>query len=242
MHLLFPITEIYLDTIASTNSFLLDKNASFKNWTIVTTREQTAGRGYTGNQWKSNIGENLIFSILIKPYSSPQHIFYLNKLIANAIHQNINAIVPSKIKWPNDLIIHHKKVGGILIENILGNQVNTSVIGIGLNVNQTHFANLPKATSLKKETGIHFNLDDLRYSIISSIQREYALFLDKQFESIELYFHEHLYKKNLVSVFKIQNQLENGIIKGTTSDGKLIVDLEKQGLQTFQLKEIEMMY
>ncbi|APD07464.1 biotin--[acetyl-CoA-carboxylase] ligase [Flavobacteriaceae bacterium UJ101] len=242
MSLLFPITEIYLDKIDSTNSFLLDKNTSFNEWTIVSAKEQSAGRGYTGNPWKSETDINLTFSILIKPNCAIQHIFYINKIVANAVHQSIHSIVHSKIKWPNDLIIHHKKACGILIENILGQRVNSTVIGIGLNVNQMHFDNLPKATSLKNETGIHFNLDELRYSIILAIQKGYQLFLDKEFESIESYFHEHLYKKEEISVFKIQNQLKNGIIKNTTSDGKLIVDIEGEGLQTFQLKEIQLMY
>ncbi|MFV0238396.1 MAG: biotin--[acetyl-CoA-carboxylase] ligase [Flavobacteriales bacterium] len=242
MCFLFPITEIYFEKIASTNSFLLDTKTPFKEWTVVYTKEQNAGRGYTGNQWESTIGMNLTFSILLNPNCAIQHIFYLNKIIANAVHQSIHSIVDSKIKWPNDLIINHKKVGGILIENILGKQVNSSVIGIGLNVNQTNFESLLKATSLKNETGIHFNLDELRYTIIEAIQKEYQVFIDKQFDSIELYFHKHLYMKDQVALFKIQNQVKKGIIKETDSNGKLIIDLVNEGLQSFQLKEVQLLY
>ncbi|MFV0531220.1 MAG: biotin--[acetyl-CoA-carboxylase] ligase [Flavobacteriales bacterium] len=242
MDLLYPITEIYLDRTASTNSFLLNKNVSFKEWTVVSARIQEAGKGYRGNTWKSDAGKNLTFSIYIKPDCLIEQIFYLNKLVSNAIHKTLQAFISCKIKWPNDIIINHKKAGGILIENVLGEKVNSSVIGIGLNINQIYFTNLPKATSLKNETGLHFNLDELRNSIIFNFQKEYQLLINQEFERIDHYFQKHLYKKDQVGVFKIQNQLENGIIKGTTPEGKLIIDLEKQGLQTFQLKEIEMMY
>ncbi len=242
MDLLFPITEIYLDKTASTNSFLLDKNASFNNWTIVCAKEQQAGRGYKGNAWHSEAGKNLTFSIYIEPLCSIKDLFYLNKIMTNGIHKTLQVLIPSKIKWPNDLIINNKKTGGILIENNLGKKVNISVIGIGLNVNQIHFKNLPKATSLKNETGLHYNLNELRYSIILNLQKEYQLLLNKEFKQIDFYFLENLYKKDQISVFKFQGQLENGIIKGVTPEGKLIIDLENHGTQAFQLKEIEMMY
>ncbi len=242
MDLLFPITEIYLDKTASTNSFLLDKNTSFNDWTIVCTKEQQAGRGYKENIWHSEAGKNLTFSIYIEPHCSIKKIFYLNKIITNAIHKTLHVLVPSKIKWPNDLIINNKKAGGILIENNLGKKVNFSVMGIGLNINQIHFKNLPKATSLKNETRLHYNLDELRYSIVLNLQKEYQLLLNKEFEQIDFYFLKNLYKKDQIGVFKFQNRLENGIIKGVTPEGKLIIDLENHGIQTFQLKEIEMMY
>ncbi len=242
MRLLFPITEIFFDEIPSTNSFLLENHKLFKEWTVVSTQEQNAGKGYAGNQWKSTNGKNLTFSILIRPDFPIQSVFYLNKMVANAVHHVIHPIVPSQIKWPNDLIIQNKKTAGILIENIVGKKLHTSVIGIGLNVNQTHFENLPKATSLQNETGIDFDLEELRLSIIATIQHEYQRLINQEFESIDFYYHNHLYKKDQVAVFEYQNQLENGIIKGTNFDGQLVIELENSGLKNFSLKEIKMMY
>ncbi len=242
MRLLFPITEIFFDEIPSTNSFLSENHKLFNEWTVVTTQEQNAGKGYAGNQWKSTNGKNLTFSILIRPDFPIQSVFYLNKMVANAVHQIIHPIVPSQIKWPNDLIIQNKKTAGILIENIVGKKLHTSVIGVGLNVNQTHFEDLPKATSLQNETGIDFDLEELRLSIIATIQHEHQRLIDQNFESIDFYYHNHLYKKDQVAVFEYQNQLENGIIKGTNSDGQLVIELENSGLKNFSLKEIKMMY
>lgn len=242
MSLFFPITEIFLDKIPSTNSFLLENHNVFKDWTVVTAKEQFAGKGYAGNHWNTASGQNLTFSILIRPNFSIESVFYLNKLVANALHKIIHSIIATKIKWPNDLFIHHKKTAGILIENIVGKTLHTSVIGIGLNVNQTFFENLPKATSLKNETGINFKLDELRQKIIFAIQKEYQLLINQDLDSIDSYYHNHLYKKGEIVVFEYQNQLENGIIQGTNKNGQLIIELEKSGLKKFSLKEIKMMY
>ncbi len=242
MGVLFPITEINLESVDSTNSFLWRQVSSLKEWTIVTAGNQTLGKGYGKGKWLSKKGCNLIFSILIHPKCKIENIFHLNKAVANAIHKSIYRLISCEIKWPNDLIINHKKAAGILIENrLLGKQVSISVTGVGLNVNQTDFENLPKATSLKKEIGKEVELLTIYYTIIRNIQEEYRLFKEKKFNVINDYFNTYLYRKDKISVFRIKNQLKNGIIR-RSEKGKLLVEIEDEGLQSFDMKEIELLY
>lgn len=240
--MLFPITEINLESVDSTNSFLWRKVSSLKEWTIVTAEHQTLGKGYGKSKWLSEKRCNLIFSIFIRPKCGIENIFYLNKAVANALHKSIYPLIFCETKWPNDLIINHKKAAGILIENrLLGKRVSISVIGVGLNVNQTDFKGLPKATSLKKEIGKELELSTIYYTIIRNIQEEYQLFKEKKFNVIDDYFNKHLYKKDKISVFKIENQLKNGIIR-RSEKGKLLVEVEDEGIQSFDMKEIELLY
>ncbi len=237
-----PINEIHLNNIESTNSYLVKHKKHLPEWTVVTTDNQTNGRGYTGNRWLSETKLNLTFSILIKPNCEINDIFYLNMLVANSIHEAFNNIIKTEIKWPNDIIINNKKIGGILIENSLNKTITTSIIGIGLNINQTSFRNLPKASSLKKETGINFNKKNIQLTIIKNIQKNYFLFSENKFITIENYFNKFLYKKNVISVFSIESQLKNGIIKQVCSDGQILIKLENEDLKKFKMKEIVLNY
>ena len=242
MNLLFPITDLFIEKTASTNSFLAERKQSYKNWTVLTTPNQTNGRAYADNMWSSNSNENLTFSLLIKPQTDKSLVFYLNKLVANAVHQSVSNFTKSSIKWPNDIIINHKKMCGILVENTFGKNWNYAIIGIGMNVNQTNFNDLPKATSLAKELGYKIDIEKLRLDIINNIQIGYQNLLDNQIKTIDHYFHNNLYKKDQISVFKINDTHQNGIIRGTSPNGELIIEFEDADIKLFRHKEIQLMY
>lgn len=117
---------------------------------------QTAGRGQRGNSWESRKGENLTFSILFKPEFLPPHKqFLISQVCAVGTYRYLTEKgMPARIKWPNDIYIGNKKICGMLIENsISGDKLSVSIAGIGLNLNQTHFASdAPNPTSLLMET------------------------------------------------------------------------------------------
>ena len=112
--------------------------------TLILTEDQTRGRGQMGNKWLTEKGKNLTFSIVLYPsFLRPNQHFYLTQFVSIAIQEVIQELLPDKgikIKWPNDLYVENRKLAGILIENILsGHRIQSSILGIGLNVNQVQF-------------------------------------------------------------------------------------------------------
>ena len=137
-------TEIGLEKIedvTSTNDYLsqLCKNNETKEFYTVWAERQTAGRGQRGNSWESEPGKNLTFSIVLYPtVLKARQQFYLSMLVSTAVVYALNNYTKGfSVKWPNDIYWNDKKIAGILIENELeGNYVMQSIVGIGLNVNQ----------------------------------------------------------------------------------------------------------
>jgi BirA family transcriptional regulator, biotin operon repressor / biotin---[acetyl-CoA-carboxylase] ligase len=240
---------IKLDAIDSTNDFLkgLINDQVVENLTVITAENQTKGRGQMGSKWVSEVSKNLIMSVLIKDsISHINHIYNLNIVVSIAI---INALEKYKIpklsiKWPNDILSDNKKIGGILIENIIkSNQEIISIVGIGLNVNQTNFENLPKASSMSVIMSKNFDRDLILESIFlmleSSIEKIKA---DDLSSSWELY-NSYLFKKGKPTLFENSNHEQfMGIINSVDPDGKLNVILEDDSIKTFGIKEITMHY
>ncbi|MBP7478191.1 MAG: biotin--[acetyl-CoA-carboxylase] ligase, partial [Chitinophagales bacterium] len=159
---------IELEEIDSTNSFVkqyLSKNKP-KAEMVIMSHAQPAGRGQYGNVWLSEPHKNLTFSYLHFPNQvRPDNQFNLNIKVSLAIHRALARILQPletqhelKIKWPNDIYLDNKKIGGILIENtIQGQFIESCIIGVGLNILQTDFGHLShKASSLKNLLGIDY--------------------------------------------------------------------------------------
>jgi BirA family biotin operon repressor/biotin-[acetyl-CoA-carboxylase] ligase len=173
------------------------------------------------------------------------HQKYLNFAISLAIFDLLSSKQISKlsIKWPNDIMSANKKICGILIENtIRSTEIYTSIVGIGLNVNQVNFPDyLEKASSLKKITRIQYNLDQLLLELLTQIKVRINLLKAKKYDALERAYLEALYKKNIPTMFKDgQDVLFMGIIVGISKTGNLQVELEDETVKEFGLKEISM--
>ena len=132
----------WFDTLDSTNDEAARHLSAYDNLSVVAAREQTAGRGQRGNRWLSRPGENLTFSLVLKPRQlAAAGQMGLTALASVAVREYLlSEGVPARIKWPNDLYVGDRKIGGMLIENGLeGPWIRHSIIGIGLNVNQRAF-------------------------------------------------------------------------------------------------------
>ena len=150
---------IKLDATPSTNNYLKYKykKRDAKDGDLVWSKNQTSGRGQRENTWFSKPEESLTFSVF-RQYKDKNTLnpFILSILVSLGIHEALSTIhLPNlKIKWPNDILSCNKKVGGILIENFFNKgELIASVIGIGLNLNQLSFNNLPNATSFRLVSG-----------------------------------------------------------------------------------------
>jgi BirA family biotin operon repressor/biotin-[acetyl-CoA-carboxylase] ligase len=239
---------IKLDAIDSTNEFLkgLSNKQELENFTVVTAENQTKGKGQMGAVWASEVGKNLIMSILVRDFLSDIcEIYNLNIAISLAVIDVLETykIPDLSIKWPNDILSYNKKIGGILIENtIKSDGAIISIVGLGLNVNQTNFENLPKASSLAAICNKQFDKEELLFSIMDKI--EFNLKLWKQnSELLWSNYTNKLFKKGIPMPFSNQcNQNFMGIIQGVSPVGKLQVLLEDDSIAEFDIKEIQMLY
>ena len=232
---------IYFNNCASTQDELIDflnQHYLSEDFLAVYTFNQTKGRGQYGNSWENLPEENLAYSFALKTkninVSDTCFNFYTAILVRDFIANLTKTEV--KIKWPNDLILKNKKICGMLFEK----KKNYFVVGIGINILQENFKNLPKAGSVLSQTGLSFELKAFTESLHQYL---FEHLVQKEIPNniLELY-HLHLYRKNEVSVFEKNEVRQNGIIKNVDETGHIWIDLENEGLQKFFHKEIELLY
>jgi BirA family biotin operon repressor/biotin-[acetyl-CoA-carboxylase] ligase len=228
------------DKIDSTNSYLVELGRKDgPEWSVAVAEEQVAGRGRMNRSWESHRGVGLWFSILLRPEIKVDYCHLVNLFAAlslsDFLEQKIKSTVGKQIninvKWPNDLLVNHKKLCGILLQtNILADRVNFLVLGIGLNVNQTEndFADKIKesAVSLKIATQINWNREELLAQFLGYFyQNYYHFFPERQHELMDLYQEKVLYKNQVVTV-SLNGRSVSGVFKGLTPQGYLILNRE----------------
>ncbi|MBL7898530.1 MAG: biotin--[acetyl-CoA-carboxylase] ligase, partial [Crocinitomicaceae bacterium] len=189
---------ITLDETPSTNSFATDliKTRQVENGTSIIARSQTSGKGQRGNQWNSAPWQNLTCSVIYYPRLDTNKMFYLNIITSLAAADILEKITARKvqIKWPNDLLINGKKIAGILIENQLkADKIQSTVIGIGINVNQTEFSSELNATSVKLQTGNSYDLDDVMSEFHRRLDHYINNLEEKAFDLLKEKYYQRLY-------------------------------------------------
>ncbi len=240
---------IKVSATASTNSLAREWCQSNKNLspTCIAAFDQISGRGQRGAYWLSNAGENLTFSVIYpNPAVCVQSQFLLSAGVGLAILDALNELKINdlSLKWPNDIMAANFKIGGVLIENILkSGKIGTSILGVGINVNQLVFPGLPKAASLKSLSKKDFDTD----SVLDLILKHLEHFLNglNKTPGVEILsrYEKALFRKNKASTFELPDgNLLTGIITGVTPTGLLKVTLEDELLKTFDLKELKLLF
>ncbi|MUH37344.1 biotin--[acetyl-CoA-carboxylase] ligase [Zobellia amurskyensis] len=240
---------IKLDATDSTNAHLkrLLSEDTWADFTVVTAKEQHSGKGQMGAKWKSDSGKNLTFSVLRQGLAlSVNDYFVLNICVSLAVYNTLRAhqVPDLSVKWPNDILSGNSKICGILIENILsGNLINTAIIGIGLNVNQTFFGELENASSLKLILGRNFDLNELLHEIVRNLE---VIFLESNTDNRENLWKNYeqvLFRRDKPSTFENkENELFMGFIRGVSPTGRLQITLEDNVLKEFDIKEVKLLY
>lgn len=239
---------IKLNAINSTNDYLkkLLQEQHVENFTVVVAEHQTAGRGQMGSEWNSQPGKNLTFTVLIKDLLlDVNSIFNLNAAVAVSVVQALESLSVKglAIKWPNDILAGNKKIGGILIENSIKNNGEIfSIAGIGLNINQTDFEGLPKASSLKLVMGSEFDKNTVLNAIINFLRRNIAALINGNSKALWETYQRLLFKKGMPMPFESRGKMFMGIIKGVTATGNLEVMLEDDTVASYSIKEVQMLY
>ena len=240
---------IELQSVDSTNNYALAQihvNMA-QPGTCYFAQEQTSGKGQRGKSWATERGSNIVLSIVLKPdFLQPFQQFQLSACVAVGTRQFFSKYDNDslKIKWPNDIYWQDRKLGGILIENIIrshepgGGDWDWAVVGVGININQTNFAvDLKNPVSLKQITGKSFDQIELAKKLCLSIGDYYKRLVNKETNEILEMYNQFLYKKGEMVKLRKDNRIFSGIIKDVTPTGQLTVQHSVE--EQFDFGEIE---
>ncbi|MDR3652538.1 MAG: biotin--[acetyl-CoA-carboxylase] ligase [Paludibacter sp.] len=226
----------------STNALLWEmmREKSLPEGFTVRTDFQTAGKGQIGNSWESEAGMNLLFSVVLYPQRIPiDNQFLLSQLVSLGIKETLDEYADNiAVKWPNDIYWNDKKLCGILIENSLqGDKIKTSIVGIGLNVNQKKFiSDAPNPVSLLQITGKRQNRKALQEKIRQKILK---LYTEMEVEKIHSDYAKALYRKSGIHVFTADDLSFRAKIISVYPDGRLELETESGERKGFYFKEVQ---
>jgi len=236
---------LFYKELPSTNtraSLLLNENEQIEG-TVIYTDYQTAGRGQKGNKWESVKGKNLLFSIILYPDSIiPSDQFILSMSISLGICDFLDThFGGSVIKWPNDIYVKDDKIAGILIENsITGETLESSIVGIGLNINQENFpSGVGNVVSMKINTGKDYDRDICLREILSAIDLRYRQLLYGDRIIIRKEYISRLYRYNEEHLFRNENKIFKGKITDVLPSGQLKIEDENGKISHFSYKEVD---
>lgn len=210
----------------------------------VRTAFQKSGKGQIGNSWEAQRGKNLLFSMLLYPHHIAIHEqFVISQIVSVAIVKVLQTYnVESVIKWPNDIYVGDKKLGGILIENSLrGIKIDYTIIGIGLNINQIEFkSDAPNPISTFNILHKKIVLKSLFLKIMAEIK---MLYLEADTARIKSEYIRFLYRKSDFYNYKIPNgeQFE-AEIHAIGNDGQLWLKKRNGEVVGFYFKEVEFVW
>ena len=238
----------HFDEINSTNVYLYDKMAENEDVSdmVVVASHQTAGRGMDKNRWESEAGKNLLFSIALNVnFLEAENQFKISQAVSVAIVETLSQFIDNHklfIKWPNDIYFGDKKLAGMLIQNTIdGRMMGTTIIGIGLNVNQIEFSkDIPNPISMKQISGKDFEIENLLNLLITNIKTkvENLRFEDNQIEINNKYISKS-YRFGIWSDYFYQNQVKQLKINGFDKYGRLLLhDKEGAGI-VCDVKELQ---
>ena len=235
----------HFEKLDSTNAYLqrMQLEYDIRNW-VVSTDEQTAGKGMGSNSWESEVGNNLTFSLAMDMSFLPaERQFLLSEAVPLGIIEVLDTFFPAEklsIKWPNDIYYENRKLAGILINStIKANIMDVSIIGIGLNVNQKQFQDWPThPISLKMITGQTYDLQSLTKQIAERI-----LIKVEQLKSapatIEQEYLNRLFRYRTWANYEVNGKIMQLFLTGIDPFGRLQLVNEAQQSYSFDIKEIK---
>ena len=222
---------------------MLIKSKKIESGDIVVAKYQYGGRGQNTNKWYSSYGKNLLCSILYRPLDvNANQIFFINQVVSLAVLKTIRKFNKEKcfIKWPNDIMSVNKKISGILVENSLSlNQVNYSIIGVGINVNQVLFKKLPNATSLKKITKSNFLIQEVLNELIENYKFYFTRINELRWINEE--YNKNIFGKDGCN-FVVNGRRQHGKIISISDIGIVKLKIDSKRIQEFDPRKIKILY
>jgi BirA family biotin operon repressor/biotin-[acetyl-CoA-carboxylase] ligase len=232
---------IHLSNVNSTNNYaaMLISDQLCQNGTAILADSQSYGKGQRGNSWYSQPSKNILVSFIFNPDNlsvSRQHELTWKTsicLVKTLAKFNIEA----NVKWPNDIFVNGKKIAGILIENqIMGELISSSIIGIGLNVNQQHFGGL-EATSLFNEIHIEVSKELVFQELCDQMDYFFKQVSKEEIDLIKFEYDSILYQRNELCKYEDLKGPFQGEIIGVKSNGFLQLQVGNE-TREYGIKEI----
>jgi BirA family biotin operon repressor/biotin-[acetyl-CoA-carboxylase] ligase len=237
--------KIFIEKLSSTNihaSHMVRKGI-VQEGTVIYTKFQTAGRGQAGNSWEGQYGKNLLFSTVLYPHTiKADDQFLISKIMTLGIKDYLKGLIRgTSIKWPNDIYINDDKIAGILIENtIIQNEIEYTIAGIGVNINQEKFsAGILNPTSLKIQTGVTYNLEDCLADLLKSLDFRYKQLINGKITTLDTDYITSLYRYNEWTEFKDSDGIFEGKIIAVTGKGRLQIEDRKSRIYEFGFREVD---
>jgi BirA family biotin operon repressor/biotin-[acetyl-CoA-carboxylase] ligase len=234
----------HVEVIDSTNVALWSESEQreLPDFYCLTAGFQSKGMGQDANLWESEKNQNILMSTLVHPhFLLAEDAFQISRWVALSVFRYLQAkgLEDIKIKWPNDIYVGKKKIAGILIQNAMaGSYLSKSMIGVGINVNQTNFlSDAPNPVSLKHLTNTHYQLSDEINMLMESLQLVYQELQQQPQMILERYL-KHLYQKDVFCTYQIAVAQIKGKIKGVDQFGRLLLESPNGNIDVFDIKEI----
>ena len=211
---------------------------------LVVAEAQTAGRGRGGHRWDSPPGGSIYMSILLRPKFEPEIAPMLTLLMANSVADAVLECtgLEVRIKWPNDLVLHGKKICGILTEmEVMQNKIQNVVIGVGINVNMKEFSEeiQDTATSLLLEGGKTVDREKLIASAGRHFAADYDQFCkDRDLRSFQKHYNEMLINRGREVQILGEKESYRGLAEGINEAGELLVTREDGRKETVRAGEV----
>ena len=234
---------VFVPECPSTNTLALQisQQSPAKEGTLVITDHQTAGKGQRGNVWVAQPGKNLTFSLILMPKFLPMSKqYFLNIVVCLALKDYLMEKTSDviSIKWPNDILVHGKKISGVLIESqIQGGTILNAVAGIGLNINQTEFP-LPTATSLGLVTGHEYVLQDELPLLLARIEGRYLQLRQGKYDLLTSLYLAALYRRGEKHTISREGEAFEGMIEDIDEAGRLRIRIGEE-VRAFGIKEVQ---
>lgn len=244
---------ICLNTVDSTNDEAKRRLSDIDKLSVLTALSQTQGRGQHGNTWESEPGKNLLCSIVMKYPMQAYDQFVISQLASLSVVDLLASHgIDAKIKWPNDIYVDNKKICGILVENaVKGKLISSSIIGIGLNVNQRNFnVNLPNPTSMvlcSHETGNGVESIDIK-AILEEFMDIFIGYVERfchitgGYNRLNKLYLAQMWRKDELSEFNDMTTSSakrfKGVIRGISPVGHLQIEMPSREIREFAFKEI----
>jgi len=235
----------FLETVSSTNSYMsnLLSQQQMPEGSVIVARKQTEGRGQANERWVSENGKNLLVSFAFYPVLHAQNLFMLTKTFSLGVYDCIREILGTgvKIKWPNDIYIHDKKLCGMLIENSIRNpHISHTILGIGLNINQKKFpSHLPNPVSLSMIVGKDLDLDDCFCMLCNTLENRYLQMNAGHYEKINEEYNQGLYRFGEMCEYDNNRERFRARLTAVGDDGKIFLKRDNGLIEKYDFKEIK---
>lgn len=233
---------IWIDSAESTNTLLRNNPGMASPMTLLCAYAQTAGRGQRGNSWEAEPGKNLTFSFRFHPEGiRPSEQFRISEATALAVTDALDESgISAKVKWPNDIYVDERKIAGILIEHMIsGQSITQTIVGVGLNVNQTSFiSDAPNPVSMAMITGREYDLDQ----IALSFRKAFLTRMTMDADMLHAAYMNHLWRGDGLS-YPYRDTASGVCFKAKTvavePEGFLILEDDTATLRRYAFKEVE---